>query len=84
MFEIENNESTPLLLILEPEGIEFFVLPEKSVTVESVGKKESVTCKYSRGSDGGTCVSLWPTNDDEYQVFQDGKNILGQGDGIRP
>ena len=76
MFEIENNESTPLLLILEPEGIEFLVLPEKLVTVESVGKEDTVTCKYSRGSDGRTYISLWPTNDDEYQVLQDGRNVL--------
>ena len=76
MFIIENNESTPLLLILEPEGIEFLVLPQKLVTIESAGKENSITCKYSRGSAGEVCVSLWPTNDDEYQVFQDGKNIL--------
>ena len=75
-FQIENISTTELLIIHEPEGFEFQLPPNESVTVECDPVPDGVVLRY--GIDQGMAVIGIMPERSYYRVVYKGQDVFAE------
>ncbi len=73
-FELENQGSHELTLILEPEGAQFVLPPGEMVQIQVFGSDIPMAMKHSTNQDGRCYVSFW-SDKGTYELFFKGRKV---------
>jgi hypothetical protein len=76
-FEITNGHKSKMGLVMEPEGIEFIMEPETSVTIIPKENCPSIEVRFEPDPEGMLCVCVWPSKG-EYDIFRNGQDIFNE------
>jgi len=74
-FKVVNDTDTDLIIIHEPEAIEFSLHRKKNIMVEYNAFKDSILLSIST-QNNSAYLQIWDGDDTNYRVLQNGKDVF--------
>jgi len=74
-FFIHNNSSNATMIILEPEGFCFHLIPDEKISILDSSVIDPVTIRIDTNQTGACILSIWP-GDGDVRVEKNGIDVF--------